>query len=634
MSLSQTNYETFRQPVILSVHDSAIADNPARLSRRSALLMCNAIRIFIRMTRLVSRFVPVLVLSTSSFAADLFVDNQDPACLGQEPCFSSIQEAIDRSLPGDAIRIQAGVYGERLSLRGKAGIAVGPAEGVPVGGVTLDGRRLGGGCGLAAIEIVDSRSITLRGLVITGFSGPAIQLRGGPQDNRAIRIERNRIFANGGRQCGGGIVIEKGNPDTLVVNNLIYANGRTGIELAGEPGRGRGVPEETRERARARGRKEGLRVGGPHHLIQNTVHGNGAHGIAVSQGQRTVLANNAVTGNGGFGVFRDGSRDTRLSEISLRNNLLCGNASGEVEGPVFVGVHEGNLTPTGAEASGVLAAPECLSPGGVYERVEGTDGRAGSSDDDFQLTGPRGDGLPSPAIDRGVDPRTLGLHTTLDPLLESDYLAPDVRPIQRDVKRPLDFDIGALELPCGCSENCERCEIEVRDDGSSVDRCTRTYDAATECCNRITGEVSSKELGQAYDVCPDTRTARTGFDPEGSSDGCSAVPDRPLLLCPNVRFGCSEDDGEANCPEGIDLPCNRHDFCYQTCGRTQAECDLEFRDEMIAVCNNMTAAEKLVCYDDCLLRAAAYFDGVVIGGGSSYVNGQNRGCQCCQDVFP
>ena len=608
------------------------------------------------MAGLVLLIAPLML--SPSFAADSFVNKQDRRCLGKKPCFSSIQEAIDQALSGDHIQIQPGVYHEQLLIRDKndfAGashtdrIVVGRAEGAPVDSVILDGKTIGGGCGVGAIQLSRSRYISITGMVIRGFAGPAIQLQGGPNENTAIHIERNRIFGNGGKECNGGVVIEKGNPDTLVVNNLIYVNGGNGIELSPGPGRGLGVPPKTQEKQRDSGRRlgVGLDIGGPHYLIQNTIHGNGRNGVAVSQGQWAILANNSVTGNGvfgprgrrqglrvGYGVVRDASQHQRESQITLMNNLLCGNALGEAHGPVFVGTHADNLTPKGTEAPGVLASPECVPPDGVYENVKGVDGLSGTLDDDFTLSGPGEQGMPSPAIDRGIDPRTLGLEKALDPLLLADFLAPDVRPIQRDVNRPLDFDIGALEISCSCFENCESCQIVIHADGSSVDQCKATYNLETECCNRITGAVSSKEIPHAYDVCPDTRTPKSGFDPEATADGCSAVSDTPLAACPSVRFGCDEDSGEANCPEGIDLPCNHHDFCYQTCGRTKAECDSAFLDDMFRVCNEMTAAQKAVCYPNCLAVANTYYDGVVVGGQSAYENGQNRGCQCCQDVYP
>ena len=110
----------------------------------------------------------------------------------------------------------------------------------------------------------------------------------------------------------------------------------------------------------------------------------------------------------GYGIVRRSSGGT----VAVWNNLLCGNAFGEIHGPVFADDHGGNLTPTGAEASGVLASPECVAPEGVYRFVAGQDEILDTIDDDFALTPPGPRGLPSPAIDRGIDSRTLGLPET------------------------------------------------------------------------------------------------------------------------------------------------------------------------------------------------------------------------------
>ena len=176
--------------------------------------------------------------------------------------------------------------------------------------------------------------------------------------------------------------------------------------------------------------------------------------------------------------------------------------------------------------------------------------------------------------------------------------------------------------------------VRILDDGSSRNECVAAGYSAEQCCNRVTGAISEKHRGSAYDACFDTRSQRPEFDSEGSADGCSFIaPNNPFPLCPSVRFGCDNDAGEEDCPDGIDLPCNNHDFCYQTCGTSRAQCDLDFRNDMIEVCNNMTFGQKLLCYDSCIVAAATYYDGVVVGAGSSFVNGQNRACQCCQNVF-
>jgi hypothetical protein len=412
-----------------------------------------------------------------------------------------------------------------------------------------------------------------------------------------------------------------------VANNLIYANAGDGIDAADEP---RGSFAQA---VRGSADRE------PRYLVQNTIHANLGHGIVVSRVGNLLLANNAVTSNGageGFGVFRrPGPRGRSLPDIRVSNNLICDNRSGEVSEGILGQNQSGNATPTGSEAEGVSASPECQDSTGVYQNAPGSDDLAGTGDDDFALTLPRSDGPPSPAIDRGTDPRGLGLDSLLEPVLLADFSAPAVRPIQRDTNRTGDFDIGAVEIPCDCHENCESCRIAIEEDGSSLDQCPGTY-SGEQCCNRITGEVTEKHEGAAYEVCPDTRSQRPGFDSGSSSDGCSAVPDHPLLLCPEVRFGCDEDSGVEGCGEGIDLPCNNHDFCYQTCGTTQALCDVAFYDDMIRVCNEMSFGQKLVCYDDCVIRAGAYFDGVAFGpfGRDAFENGQNRACQCCQNVFP
>ena len=95
-------------------------------------------------------------------------------------------------------------------------------------------------------------------------------LLGGPQQNQAIHIERSRIFGNSSSNCpGGGIAVALGNPDTLILNTLIYGNGGNGITFA-DPG------------------------GGPHWVIQNTIHGNGWNGVGMVLGQTVTVANSVL----------------------------------------------------------------------------------------------------------------------------------------------------------------------------------------------------------------------------------------------------------------------------------------------------------------------------------------------------
>jgi parallel beta-helix repeat protein len=252
----------------------------------------------------------LLLLPTTSFQQGqiLYVNNADPTCQGHAPCYQTIQAAVTAALAGDTIRVQAGTYQEQINISGKNNVA-GASESdrilieadpaAPVGSVTLTGAVSQCTNGYA-IRLQQSKFITIRGLTITGAGGQAISLMGGNNQNSAIHIERNRIFQNGSSQCSGGITIARGNPDTLILNNLIYANGRNGITFIDADG-------------------------GPHYLIGNTIYANSWSGISVARSHEVWLLNNLVFGNGSasgstggrFGVKREDSTSPQPAGITL-----------------------------------------------------------------------------------------------------------------------------------------------------------------------------------------------------------------------------------------------------------------------------------------------------------------------------
>lgn len=366
------------------------------------------------------------VVSPSDAVTVRHVNHADPGCGGQSPCYGSIQAAVDGAQPGDIVQIQAGTYVEQVSVAGKNAGAVTPASriviqadpGAPVGSVVLHGAvdRCENG---HAIHIRRSRFVTVRGLTITGAGGAAIGLAGGPDRNVAIHIERNRMAGNGGSGCDGGVTIGAGNVATLIVNNLILANGRNGIAT-------------------------GDGEGGPHTVVQNTIHGNGWNGVSASRAHVLLLANNAITGNGaepGAAGGRVGLRRETAplpAAITLRNNLICGNRLGEITGPVLDGLDDANLTPTGAEGPGVTASPGCSSFASLYRSLPGPGGPVDPLADDPT---PSGGSL---LIDRGLDPRSV-LTPDLNARFEADYFAETVRPLGTSADAPPRFDIGAVE---------------------------------------------------------------------------------------------------------------------------------------------------------------------------------------------
>jgi hypothetical protein len=287
-----------------------------------------------------------------------YVNHADATCQGQapaSPCYSTIQAAIGAIQAGGTIRIQAGTYDEALHLTNKNAaptateadrIIIEADPAAPLGSVILSNSNAVSCSAGDAIRFKTSQFITLRGLTITGAAGRAIFLAGGLQKNTAIRIERNRIFGNGGSACVGGIVVKEDNATTVIVNNLIYGNRRHGIMFSAG-------------------------AGGPHRVVSNTIHGNGANGVVIGQGRKVVLVNNLITGNGtqvnGFGIKRTAPPENLTPEqAKLLNNLICGNSPGELKGPLLDNADAGNLTPTGTEGQGVSASAGCNVMGSVF----------------------------------------------------------------------------------------------------------------------------------------------------------------------------------------------------------------------------------------------------------------------------
>ncbi len=75
----------------------------------------------------------------------------------------------------------------------------------------------------------------------------------------------------------------------------------------------------------------------------------------------------------------------------------------------------------------------------IYAALNGADGLSNTPDDDFTLA------TASPAIDHGIDPRTLGLGPNIDPLFTADFTAEAVRPRDGNGGGVAAFDMGALE---------------------------------------------------------------------------------------------------------------------------------------------------------------------------------------------
>jgi hypothetical protein len=179
----------------------------------------------------------VLTHFSAAHAGTIRYVHPDGFCQGQSPCYATIQAAVTAAQAQDTIRILPSSYTEQVTIQEKNHTATATESdriiieadpAASVGSVTLHGSVSQCTNG-HAIKVQQSKFVTIRGLTITGAGGAAITLPGGLNQNDAIHIERTRIFGKGGASCNGGLTIARGNGNTLLVNNLIYNNGRNGV---------------------------------------------------------------------------------------------------------------------------------------------------------------------------------------------------------------------------------------------------------------------------------------------------------------------------------------------------------------------------------------------------------------------
>jgi len=95
----------------------------------------------------------------------------------------------------------------------------------------------------------------------------------------------------------------------------------------------------------------------------------------------------------------------------------------------------------------------------------------------------------------------------------------------------------------------------------------------------------------------------------------------------------------------MEIPCNNHDKCYNTCypdtwgtaNPNKGKCDSQLKADMRAQCDNcMNArfgtnytAQRAKLLKQCYRKASLYKKGVGLGGLSSYKEGQRNAC-CCK----
>lgn len=178
------------------------------------------------------------------------------------------------------------------------------------------------------------------------------------------------------------------------------------------------------------------------------------------------------------------------------------------------------------------------------------------------------------------------------------------------------------QLPDGttCINDNDLCTLDVCKSGSCNHEQQGT--GSDQCCNPNTGNVVPKNEIINLDECPN-RVERPGF--VKSFNGCGpavcpgCIPDNPNatnLVC--LALGQAPSFTQA---------CNIHDLCYDTCGATQMECDLEFLTNMLGFCSFLTDEG---CRNICIANANIYAASVGGAGGPiAYIPAQKNACLCC-----
>jgi len=290
------------------------------------------------------------------------------AANGQTPAsaWRTISHAASLLLPGDEVIVGPGIYPEQnINVRlsggpighiGFRGDPTGVLTGDPAGPVNINVA------GAASAFVLAGRSyVDISGFTITNSKNAAIYIQAGKDGNGNTASSDHITIANCiiHSNLGKGVII-RGASNTLIFNNLFYANAGGGISVGfkGSPSPGTQVVNNTFYR------NVGL-----------TGFGNAISLGGGSPAPQSLVVNNITVGNHrGIVVSKD--PDTKSSYVGLYN-LVTDGYSGAAKRSV----------------SDLAVDPLLVDPDGPDNVLGG----AGAADDDFHLS------LASPAVNAGSD---------------------------------------------------------------------------------------------------------------------------------------------------------------------------------------------------------------------------------------
>jgi parallel beta-helix repeat protein len=208
--------------------------------------------------------------------------------------------------------VDAGGYGIRASGN------PGPFGGRFIGNVLIDP-------GLGGLVLEGLRNAELRDNLVTGHDAPAAGSAGiWIVNDGGVTAGGNRLVGNvirAGGSDAGGLIIESGIADNLVLDNVLTGNGGAGIRL-------RSSGNRVVRNVVAGSLDQGIVLeGSANTVVRNEIEGNRINGVLVFGGEN-LIEDNLLTGNHDWGIeFAAGTGH------AFRNNVFRDNGIGAKIGP-------------------------------------------------------------------------------------------------------------------------------------------------------------------------------------------------------------------------------------------------------------------------------------------------------------
>jgi parallel beta-helix repeat protein len=246
--------------------------------------------------------------------------------------YTSIQEAIDNSAPGDVIYVKSGTYDETVTVN-KPGIAL---HGVDTG----DGKPVVSGDGVESTVTLSADGCAIEGFVIMNSGNPHAGVSVTSSNNTIAsnivtnnrgfglyldRSNYNLIYSNDVNKSGfDGICLDNSTYNNLSYNNASY-NNLSGIKL-------RGSAYNT--------------------IQENSANNNGENGISLIKSDENFVVSNVVCNNTHESISIEHSKGTVIKEnIMIDMKRVVSNQDGSESKIIKVDIGTACLGSGGAQSS-------------------------------------------------------------------------------------------------------------------------------------------------------------------------------------------------------------------------------------------------------------------------------------------